>query len=113
MAHIAINAGELNQRVKLRTRTPGKDSTGAPIVSNADSQTYAANIATTSGREFENAGVTVGEATHVVTMRAFTATKAMTNKDSIVFGTRVFEILTIQNVGEENVVLAFVCKEER
>lgn len=107
-----ISAGELNKPVKLRTMAPSRDAAAGPIVTTVVStQTYWAGIRPASGREFERLGVQVAEVTHAIRMRYFAATVALKPKDSILFGTRVFEIVSKLNPEEANVYFDLLCKE--
>lgn len=112
MATVAIDAGDLDRLVNLRTRTSGKDAAGGATTTDSDSASkYSASIKPMTGREYERTGLTAAEVTHSVRMRHFTETAALTPKDAILFGTRVFDIVTIRNIEERGVYLEFVCKE--
>lgn len=112
MSHVAVNSGDLRQRVNLVTRTATVDAVGGPLVTEGVSvPTYAAKIEPATGREYERGGLMTGETTHVITMRHWSVTSALKPKDAIRKGPRDFEIESIENVQEENVYLRFYCKE--
>lgn len=110
-----VPSGELRHRVTLRTRVKSRGSTGSGTTSNSDSAgTYWARVIPSDGREYERSGLAAAsEVTHVVTMRRIPAAAALTSDDAIVFKQRVLEIVAIENAGEENVLLNFVCRETR
>lgn len=112
MSHVAVNSGDLRQRVNTVVRTAAVDATGGPTTSiSISGATYAAKIETASGREYERGGLMTAEITHVITMRYFSVTSALKPKDALRKGSRDFEIESIENVEDENVYLRFYCKE--
>lgn len=112
MGNVAVNAGELDKRVKLRTMTPSRDAAGGPVVTPVLSESkYWAGIKPASGREFERLGLQVSEVTHMIRMRYMAVTVALKPKDAIVWKSRVFEIVSKINPEERNVCFDFLCKE--
>lgn len=58
---------------------------------------------------FEYRSVNV-DATHLIKVRGHTT---VTEKDRILYGTRVFEILTVENIQERDFIKVITCKEVR
>lgn len=107
-----IESGQLNKPVKLRTQASSRDAAGGPVVTpTIGSRYHWAAIKPMNGREFERLGVQVAEVTHVIRMRHFGETAAMKPKDSILFESRVFEIVSIVNPDEARVAIDFLCRE--
>lgn len=112
MTHVAINSGDLRQRVNIVDRNSLVDNTGgAAVTESISGAAYWAMIEYVGGREYERGGLMTAEVTHVITMRYFSATNVLTPMDALKQGNRYFEIESIENVGEENVYLRFYCKE--
>lgn len=104
-----VAAGQLDKRVIVQTATPTANAFGEAVVTWADTATVWAAIATVGGGETWQANQLVGEADHKVTMRY----RALTNKQRLKFGTRVFEITWINNPGERNERLEVYCTEQK
>lgn len=113
MANLAINAGELDKRVQLRTMTQSLDANrGVKMTPTVSTKKYWAGIKPTAGREVASADrLMSGEITHMIRMRYMVATVALKPKDAIVYGSRVFEIVSKINPEERNVCFDFLCKE--
>lgn len=109
----SINAGDLTDLVKIRTRTPGRDAMNGPIVTDdADDTEHAASIVPLTMKEYEHLGVTRAEATHMVKMRSWSTTQTIKPKDALeTTDGRTLEIVSVINPRNAGVLLEFVCKE--
>lgn len=97
-----------------------EDKKGNAILISSGGQLYAhnlsvkefsvwANVAPTTGREYEEAQKLREETTYKITTRYF---PNITADMKIMFGLRVLEIISVLNVGERNTELQIVAKEK-
>lgn len=105
-----VNPGRLRHRLTIQRVTEDQSDTGQPVQTWTDLATRWAGIQSVLGQskeEFTGEQVT-GEITHRITMRYY---PGLTSKDRLLFGTRVFNIVAIDNVMELNHVLEIRAKE--
>lgn len=98
-------------RVQLQSSTAPQDTYGQPNPTWSTVGTYWAHIETLSGRELVNALQKKAETTHRVTIRYLGDSTTVSPKMRIVYKTRTFNILWINNVGERNRELDCYCEE--
>ncbi len=103
-------AGRLNRRVKILKRTSTQDNEGNtidtwPVVATVDASIEALGLA-----ERLQADRLELDITHVVTMRY---PAPVTHSSRLQYGDRVFEVRTVNNVGEGNARLEIVCVERQ
>ena len=102
-------AGQYRHRVELQSATDVQNTLGEPAPTWATDATVWAAIKPISGQERVQAQQLAAEVTHLIRTR-YGAT--VTADMRIVFGERVFEILSHINVGERNKELEIMCKEQ-
>lgn len=103
-------ASQLRHRVSIQSRTDVSDGEGGQEVSwSTDSTVYAAIYPTSASQVWEYRTVNV-EATHVVKLRGYVT---ISEENRILFGSRVFEVLTVENYQERDFTQVVTCKEKR
>ena len=102
-------AGNLRHRVSIQTESTAVDSYGEPTASWSTDETVWASIESVSGNEVDIGEGQAGIITHRIFMR-YTANA--TPKKRLLFGSRVFGIVTVLNHEERNEFLELSCKEE-
>lgn len=103
-----INPGKLNKKIIIQTKTAAFDTFHQPIETWADTVTVYANIITTGGGELYIAQKLNTSTTALITTRY---RAGITNLNRIKYGSRIFEILHVNNVGENNNELLISVKE--
>jgi SPP1 family predicted phage head-tail adaptor len=99
----------MRHRLVVNTMSSTQETTlGSWTLANTTDSTRWGSIEPISGRERIVAGQQVPEATHLIRMRYNTA---VTPSDQLWYGSRVFEIMSVVNLDERNVVLECMCKE--
>lgn len=106
-----MKPGKLRHRVTLQTATTATDSFGEPDISYSNLVTVWADVRPLGGSENVVALHQQGEIDHLVTIRYSSVVAAITGKDRVKFGTRVFDIKSIRNPDERNIMLELTCKE--
>ena len=108
---LAINPGDLRHSITIQAPAAAASSFGASVAPaswSAVRSTMAA-IYTAGGRETSQASQLVSEVSHVVKVRW--TTDVLKAGYQVVFGSRIFTVLYIENVLERNRVLQLYCKE--
>ncbi len=105
-----MRIGPLNKRVAIRSASSTRNDYGEPIPSWSTDATVWASVEPLSGRERVGAQQQHAETTHRIRMRYQPGTTVTTVK-RILFGTRVFEIISVINKKEKNLMLELLCKE--
>ena len=101
-------ATELRHYVYLQHSTVVKDNEGGFTVSwHTFKRCSCAIYPLRAEQIFQYRSINV-EATHLIKMRGYIS---LTDKDRILFDGRIFEILTIENIQEKDVVKYITCKE--
>lgn len=103
-----MNVGTMRDRVTIQRGTDTRDAYGQPITTWATVGTYYADLHHLSGREAVNALQIKAEATHKVTLRYVVP---ITPKDRLLFGTRVFNIVDVNDVDELHRTYELLCTE--
>lgn len=103
-----MNIGELRHRVNLQSSSASQNDYGEQTESWTTYTTVWAAIKTLSGRELEHAQQISAEATHRVTARY---NSSVTEENRVIFGSRTFEVVSINNPEERNEYLILLCKE--
>ena len=105
----ALLAGNLRHRVAIQTESTAVDSYGEPTASWSTDETVWASIEPTSGNEVDIGEGQAGIITHRIFMR-YTANATVSKR--LLFGARVFGIVSVLNHEERNEFLELRCKEE-
>lgn len=107
-------AGPKRQRVSLQTLSESQDSFGQKIPSWTTQGNYWAEVKNLSGREAVNAKQVKADTTHQVTMRyigALFTTPGLLPSMRLLYKSRVFNILWVNNVDERNREYQLLCQE--
>lgn len=102
-----MEAGKLRHRVTVQTATETRDASGEPIRGWADTATVWASIDPVSGREMLAAGQVNAEAVVRVRMRY----RALTTAQRLKWGSRVFDVVSVNNWNERDHELEVMCRE--
>jgi SPP1 family predicted phage head-tail adaptor len=103
-----MNAGKLRHRVALQSCTTAKDAAGEDIRTYSTYDTVWAEIKALAGRELESAQQISEEITYKINIRYHTT---VVSDHRILFGARIFEIVTVTDPDERNIELNLMCKE--
>jgi SPP1 family predicted phage head-tail adaptor len=99
----------MRHRVTVKTQSSEQETTlGSWNPSEETEKKRWASIEPITGRERIRAGQQVPEATHLIRMRYNTA---VSPSDTLVKGSRTFEVMSVIDLDERNVVLECMCKE--
>jgi len=104
-----LSAGKLRHRVAIQTESSAVDTYGEPTASWSTDETVWASIEPTSGNEKDIGEGQAGIITHRIFIR-YTANA--TPKKRLLFGARVFGIVSVLNHEERNEFTQLQCKEE-
>lgn len=108
---VDIDAGTLRHRITIQEPgTPTADGEGGFTPTWTDSATVWAKIRPMRAKQVEEYRSINVNATHLIEVRG-----AVTVEESyqIIFGSRTFEVLTVENELEESVKKWVICKERR
>jgi SPP1 family predicted phage head-tail adaptor len=109
MTRYNINPGELRHKITFqRYDKEHQNDYGEPEPIWVDVMTISAAIYPLSGREFFSAEKENSEVTHKINIRYV---KGLSPSMQIMFGDRLFSIISIINFQERNVELQIMCKE--
>lgn len=103
-----MRAGKLRHKVTLQSKSETRDDTGQVFRDWSDTATIYASVEPLSGRELVNAQAIESETTYRITIRHLAG---VTTEQRIKFGSRYFEILSVINPEERNIMLQLMCKE--
>lgn len=92
----------------LGIHTNTRDTTGQPIETWEEASTRWGSIEPLTGREYWQAQQVNAEMTTKITIRYCSG---LTTTQRLKYGTRVFDILSIQNIDEANKYMVLMCKE--
>jgi len=104
----SVKIGELRNRITLQEYTISKDSFGAETETWSDVAQVWASIEPLSGREYFAAQQINAQISTKVTIRYRAGIKPTMR---VLFGNRVYGILSVINTGEKNRELILMCKE--
>jgi SPP1 family predicted phage head-tail adaptor len=106
-----VRAGRLRRVVSIQSPTQAQSATGA--YETASWSTFAANVPAdideTPGREVIQAGQVNPQRPVQVTIRY---TPGVTTEMRVLYGTRIFQIVGVQNLDQRNRVLVLECLEQ-
>jgi SPP1 family predicted phage head-tail adaptor len=103
-----MKAGELNRRITIQTKTVTYNTYNEPIEAWADDFNVWASIITTGGGEFYAAQKVIAQTTALFKVRYNTS---ITPLHRIKYGTKIFEILSINDVDAKHEELQISAKE--
>lgn len=103
-----VNIGKLKHRITLQTMSSKVDAYGERVDEWVDVKTVWADISPISGKQFYTAKQINSEISHNIYIRY---TDMVKPDMRITFKERVFEILYIMNINEDNRLLQIYCKE--
>ena len=103
-----MEAGKLNRRISIQSKVITADADGYPTETWTTVNSPMANIITTGGKEFYAAQKLNAETSCLFCIRYQTG---VTVKNRVLYGTRTFDILSVNNVNEANVELQISAKE--
>lgn len=103
-----MRAGLLRHVITLRTRTNAANTMGEPIPTTSSVATCRAQIIPLSGTETDDTGQPVGLVTHEVRIRYQTGLSPIYQA---VYGSRVFDVVTVLTKDERNHEVSLMCKE--
>lgn len=109
-----MQAGKLDRRITIQRRTATLDGFGTE-----DQNTWTdvlpcwSRVAMQGGREFERARLILANIDKLFVARYCSELSAVTEKDRIRFGANVYDIGLVENVGERNIELRFLCTQHR
>jgi len=101
----------MTRRIEIQTKTSTSDAFNQPIESWSTVSTIWAEITTTGGGEFYAAQKLHASTQALFKVRYDSSNKTITTKARIKYGSRIFEILNINNVDEANQELNISAKE--
>lgn len=106
-----VAAGKINQQIELGTVSFAEDGEAGPTSSVAWSSPIWGSIERKGGSEDENRGVVEGTNEALITTRYFAATAAIKTKDRIRHGSRIYQIVSIDDPMNAHEQLQFTCRE--
>lgn len=107
-------AGPKRQRISVQTLSEVQDTFGQTIPTWTTQGTYWAEVRNLAGREAVNAKQIKADTTHQVTMRyigTLFSTAGLLPSMRLLFNTRVFNILWVNNIDERNREYQLLCQE--
>lgn len=105
-----VTAGQLNRQGVLQQEAVSRGPSGQPISSWSDVATVWFAMLNQSGREVVTAREVIPEMTHTIQIRY---RSGVNGKLRFVFGSRIFDVLSVRNPEEANEMLLLDCKEGR
>lgn len=102
-----INAGRLNKRIIIQRKTGSASSMTEPETLGTVKTVWAC-LEPLQGKAYFEANRQNSEVTIKITIRYL---QGITPDMQILFGTRIFEIISIINVGERNCEMQLMCRE--
>lgn len=102
-----MNIGKMRHRVTVQTASMTKDVVGGDVRTWATTATVWASIDPVKGEEVQGPNQVLAKVTHNVKMRH----RALTTEQRLVFDSRIFEIVSVLNIGERDRELLVLCHE--
>lgn len=102
-----MESGKLRHRVAVQTATEAQDAHGQAIKTWADTAKVWASIEPLRGREYIEARQTTATVTHRIRLRH----RALTVGQRITHAGRVFNVESVLNPAERDVLLEVMCQE--
>jgi SPP1 family predicted phage head-tail adaptor len=103
-----VKIGKLRHRIVIEQVAETQDPDGSVIETWSSFANAQASIEPISGREYFAAQTTQTDMTHRINLRYIAGVKP---KMRVKFGSRIFDILSVINVGERNRELQLMCRE--
>jgi SPP1 family predicted phage head-tail adaptor len=104
-----VRIGRMRHRITIQRRAITFNDLGEPVETWSDWKRIWASVEPLSGREYFSSAQAQAEVTHRIRMRR---ADGFTTTDRIVFNDRVFEVDSIQNIGERNKELVVMAVEQ-
>ncbi len=111
MNDLIVNAGEMPHPIQIQQQASSQTGTGAQVESWTTVLSTWAKISTASSREVYRASQFTAQVSHVIKMRWPGTGVVIQGGQRVVFGSRVFQLQTVENVLERNRVLLLHCLE--
>lgn len=106
-----MRAGTLDKRVILQSPAGSRDAVGERTTTWTTVATVWGSINPISARDLIAAGQTQTEITHRVRVRYSSALAALDSSWRVMFGSRIFVVLTVRNIEEGNKEFELLCSE--
>lgn len=106
-----MHAGQLRHRVAIQRATETKNGLGEPVHTWATQVTRWMRVEPMQGKELFEARQVNPKMSHKVTMR-YDGTTSVTPDDRLLWGSRVFNIVDVQNVEERDIMTVMRCWED-
>jgi len=103
-----LRIGKLRRRITIERVTETQDTDGAVLETWSTYATVQASIEPISGREYFAAQSTQADVTHRIRIRYLSG---IVPKMRVSYNSRIFDILSVINVGERNRELQLMCRE--
>ena len=103
-----MRIGKLRRRITIERVTETQDTDGAVLETWSTYATVQASIEPISGREYFAAQSTQADVTHRIRIRYLSG---IVPKMRVSYNSRIFDILSVINVGERNRELQLMCRE--
>jgi SPP1 family predicted phage head-tail adaptor len=103
-----VKIGKLRHRIAIEQVAETRDADGSVIEGWSAHATVQASIEPISGREYIAAQSTQADVTHRIRLRYLSG---ITPKMRVNYNSRIFDILSVINVGERNRELQLMCRE--
>ena len=103
-----MRIGKLRRRITIERVTETQDTDGAVLETWSTYATVQASIELISGREYFAAQSTQADVTHRIRIRYLSG---IVPKMRVSYNSRIFDILSVINVGERNRELQLMCRE--
>ena len=104
-----MRAGHLRHRIAIQTDTETRDSDGGIVHNWSTDETVWGAVNPVAGDEKIDGQRYVSTATHKITIRYYSG--QLTPSQRLVFGLRIFGILSIMNKYERDREIQLICKE--
>lgn len=104
-----IPIGQLRHRISVQSETMATDASGGALPTYSTIDTRWAKIDPLEGRELYNAQQTVAGTTHKIAMRFYSG---LTPKHRLLYGTRIFRIISVLNPEEFGIYSVCMCVEK-
>ena len=103
-----MKIGKLRHKITIQEYTASRDSFGAEVEGWSDKASVFASVTPMSGKEYFASQQLNAEVTTKITIRYLAG---ITPKMRVMFGNRIFEILSVLNFEERKIELNLMCKE--
>ena len=103
-----MNAGKLRHKITIESKTNSQDAYGAMVETWSAAVTAWASIEQVSGQEYFEQGKVMGEVTTKITLRY---QSGITTLMRVVWGSKIYGIVSIGNTEERNKEIMLLCKE--